>query len=99
MATFYFAETTNSGNLISANTAEELCHVSYRLNNVTGAKDCQLHTILNRHSKVFHGLGKQEQKKIKLNIDKNKTPRAQPRRRIPYHIRQKVQDAMEQLKK
>ncbi|XP_028414345.1 uncharacterized protein K02A2.6-like [Dendronephthya gigantea] len=99
VATFYVAETTDSGNLISATTAEELGLVSFHLNKVTETKDRELQNILNKHSKVFHGLGKLKQDKIKLNVDKTTTPRAQPQRRIPYHIRQKVQNAIEQLEK
>ena len=35
--------------------------------------------------------------KIKLDIDKTKIPKAQPQRRIPYHIREKVKNAIIEL--
>ena len=35
--------------------------------------------------------------KIKLDIDETKTPRAQPQRRVPYHIREKVTSAITEL--
>ena len=44
-------------------------------------------------------LGNLKQEEIRLNNDENKTPRAQPKRRIPYHVRLKVQDALEQIGK
>ena len=36
---------------------------------------------------------------MKLNIDKHQTPKAQPQRRIPYHIREKVKDALKDVEK
>ena len=36
---------------------------------------------------------------MKLNIDKHQTPKTQPQRRIPYHIREKVKDALKDLEK
>ena len=37
--------------------------------------------------------------KVTLSIDEAKTPKAQPQRRIPYHVRQKVKIALAQLEK
>ena len=34
---------------------------------------------------------------VKLNIDKEVTPTAQPQRRIPFHIREKVREAPKEL--
>ena len=34
---------------------------------------------------------------VKLNIDKEITPTAQPQRRIPSHIREKVGEALKEL--
>ncbi|CAB4007251.1 Hypothetical predicted protein [Paramuricea clavata] len=43
-------------------------------------------------------LGKFEAgEKVKLDIDKTKIPKAQPQRRIPYHIREKVKNAINEL--
>ena len=36
---------------------------------------------------------------MKLDIDKGQVPKAQQQRRIPYHIREKVKDAVKQLEK
>ena len=42
------------------------------------------------------GLGKLKGDKIKLNIDKDHAPKAQPQRRIPFHIRADIQRALEE---
>jgi hypothetical protein len=68
------------------------------LNHVT-TKDDNLDKILGKHTKVFHGLGKLKGVTVKLDIDKDQIPKAQPQRRIPYHIRNKVQDALKALEK
>ena len=52
---------------------------------------------MNKHANVFNGLGKLKGDKIKLNIDKEHTPKAQPQRRIPFHIRADIQRALEEL--
>ena len=53
-------------------------------------KDSNLDVTLQKHAKVFHGMGK-------LNIDKDHTPKVEPQRRIPFHIWQDVQSALEEL--
>ena len=57
VATFYITKTSNSGNLISATTAQELGLVSLHLNKFSDTQDHDLGNILNNHVKVFHGLG------------------------------------------
>ncbi|CAB4022057.1 Hypothetical predicted protein, partial [Paramuricea clavata] len=52
-----------------------------------------------RNAKVFDGLGKLKGQTVHLNIDPNANPKAQPQRRIPYHIRNKVKDAIITLEK
>ena len=61
------------------------------------SKDVALEKTLQKHSQVFSGLGKLNGEKIKLDIDNTKTPKAQPQRRIPYHIREKVKNAITDL--
>ena len=63
------------------------------------SKDATLENILQKNSKVFSGLGKLKGEKIKLDIDKTLAPKAQPQRRIPYHIREKVKNAITELEK
>ncbi|CAB4022955.1 PREDICTED: uncharacterized protein K02A2.6-like [Paramuricea clavata] len=96
VATFYVAKAANCGNLLSLSTAQELGLISLHLDKLT-SKDAALENILQKHSKVFSDLGKLKGEKIKLDIDKTKIPKAQPQRRIPYHIREKVKNAITEL--
>ena len=82
----------------SLNTAQELGLVSLKLNKLT-SKDAALDHILQKHSTVFTGSGKLHGTQIKLDIDKTKVPKAQPQRRIPYHLREKVKTAIHELEK
>ena len=59
--------------------------------------DEQLDTILQRYDDVFNGLGKLKDTKLTQNIDKSVTPVALKQRRIPFHIRKKVDDALNKL--
>ncbi|CAB4006435.1 Retrovirus-related Pol poly from transposon [Paramuricea clavata] len=97
VATFYVAKTTDSGNLISLTTAQELGLTSLYLNKVSMTKDKKLGKILDKHAKVFSDLGKLKGEKVELNIDKEHAPKAQPQRRIPYHIREDVKCALSEL--
>ena len=97
VATFYVTKTANSGNLLSSDTAQESNLISLHVNTIAIAdtvKDLNLKEILDKHAKVFEGLGKLKGQTVQLNIDKDVAPKAQPQRRIPYHIRKKVKDAL-----
>jgi len=98
VATFYVTKGKNCGNLLSLSTAQDLGLVSLHIDKLT-SKDAALENILQKNSKVFSGLGKLKGEKIKLDIDKTLTPKAQPQRRIPYHIREKVKNAITELEK
>ena len=94
VATLYVVKGSNdSGNLMFLSTAKDLGLISLHINQVT-TKDGSMDNILQKHSKVFDGLGKLKDTKVSLSIDVNKTPKVQPQRRIPYHVRQKVKTAL-----
>ena len=88
----------HSGNLLSLSTAQDLGLISLQLNKIS-VNDTGVDEILARHAKVFEGLGKLKGETVKLDIDKGQVPKAQQQRRIPYHIREKVKDAVKQLEK
>ena len=98
VATFYVVKGQNSGNLLSLSTAQDLGLITLHLKSVS-TKDAAVDNILDKHKSVFNGLGKLRGTTVKLDIDKTKTPKAQPQRRIPYHIREKVKTALQQLEK
>ena len=97
VATFYVVKTPDSGNLISSTTAQDLGLISLHINKLSNTKDKKLDKILTKHATVFEGLGKLNDVTIKLNIDPEQTPKTQPTRRIPFHIRDQVKHALEAL--
>ena len=98
VATFYVTKGKNYGNLLSLSTAQDLGLVSLHIDKLT-SKDTTLENILQKNSDVFSGLGKLKGEKIKFDIDRTLTPKAQPQRRIPYHIREKIKNAITELEK
>jgi hypothetical protein len=53
--------------------------------------------IVNNHSSVFQGQGKLQNKQIELIIDEAVKPVAQKQRRIPFHLREKVERELSKL--
>ena len=99
LATFYVMKEQKAGCLLSANTAQELGLISLNLNQVhsSNTKDDNVRAIIDEYKQVFEGLGKLKDDDVKLNIDKEAIPQAQQPRRIPFHIRKKVEDALKEL--
>ena len=99
LATFYVVKAQNSGNLLCVDTAQELNLISLHVNKLSQVSanvkstDPKLKKLLNKHASVFTGLGKLKNQNVKLSIDESVLPKAQPQRRIPYHIRDKVTTA------
>ena len=48
---------------------------------------------------MYNGIGKLKNVEVKLHIDENIPPVAQPARRIPFHLRKKVSTALKKLEK
>ena len=55
--------------------------------------------ILNEYSDRFEGLGKLKDFKLKLHINKDVKPVAQPPRRMPFQVRKQVQSKLDELLK
>ena len=53
--------------------------------------------LCNRYAKCFEGIGKLKGYKAKLHIDDSVTPIAVPHRRIPFHVRTKVNNELQYL--
>jgi hypothetical protein len=104
VATIYVTS-EDGGCLLSSETAQELGLVSLHLNQInknttstSSEQPSQLkpHTndkkpqhILDNHAPVFSGL---RNKQVELAIDERVTLVAQIQRRIPFHLRQKVEN-------
>ena len=102
VATIYVTE-ADGGCLLSAETAEELGLITLHLNQVTTTKptskgaqktligDKRVQRIVDNYSSILQGQGKLQNKQIELIIDKTIKPVAQKQRRIPFHLRGKVE--------
>ena len=68
-----------------------------QLTEMEHVQDSQTKEILRQHKTVFCGIGKLKDIQITLCIDKEVKPLAQQTRRIPFHIREKVEMQMQKL--
>ena len=53
--------------------------------------------LLEEYNDLFHGIGKMEGVKVDLHVDRAVTPVAQPHRRVPFSVRQKLEAELEKL--
>ena len=88
VATFYVAKAANCGKLLSLSTVQELGLISLHLDKLT-SKDAALENILQKHSKVFSDLGKLKGEKVKLDIDKTKVRKHNPKVAYPITFEKK----------
>ena len=64
----------------------------------SGGLGTSLQQVLEKHSEVFkEGLGELRGVKSKLYIDKDERPRYFPARHVPFSIRERVKEELEQL--
>ena len=74
------------------------------VNSVSSAKEEisskeSVDAILDEYEDIFHGIGKLKDVKVKLHIDESVKPVAQKHRRVPFHLRSKVDDELDRLLK
>ena len=50
--------------------------------------------LIEEYDDLFHGLGKLKNYQIKLHIDENIPPVAQPHRRVPFHVRKQLEEQL-----
>ena len=89
----------NSGSLLSYTTAADLNLIQIKLNAVKTGQSTPATTenLEAKYPKLFDGIGKLKDREIKLHIDSNVPPVAQPARRIPFHLRKKVSETLRDL--
>lgn len=51
----------------------------------------RLQKLISCNEELFHGIGKLKGMKVKLHIDESVKPAAQKHRRVPFHLRNKVE--------
>ena len=54
-------------------------------------------TLCDENPTFFQGIGKMKDVKVTLYEDNSVSPVAQPHRRIPYHMRKKVEEELQRL--
>ena len=109
IATIYVTA-QDGGCLLSNTTAQELGLISLlsvdtrtkasskdKGTGLSTIKDEQVRNILHKRSKVYQGVGKLNNRQIELLIDKSVKPVAQRQRKIPFHLRAKVDSELNRL--
>jgi len=82
-----------SETLISYKTAVDLGIVPV----INSVKGCEYSELCDKYKSVFTGLGKLKDKQIKFHIDESVVPSTQPARRIPFHVREQVEQELDRL--
>jgi len=84
--------------LISRDTAMKLGILKITLQTVQEkVPSLQWDDLKKKYNKVFSGVGKLNDRSVKLHIDDKVKPIAQPVRRVPFHIRQKLDSKLDEL--
>ena len=90
-----------NGNLLSYHTAQKLglITVSANIATITDRNTNKSKSLKEEFKSLFGGIGKVPNKQVKLHIDPGVTPREQPHRRIPFHIRKDAEKELKRLEK
>ena len=85
------------GSLLSYHTATELGLLNVNVNATTACSDITQSNLEIQYPSVFSGIGKLKDHQVKLHIDKNVVPVTQPHRRIPFHLRKKLENELDRV--
>ena len=105
VADVYVVNNKNSGCLLSSKTAQKLSLITLNLDKLETEKltkkeqfsDIDIKAMLKRHDKIFKGVGRLKGHMVKLNIDETVKPVSLKQRKVPFHIRKKVSEALKKL--
>ncbi|XP_067033687.1 uncharacterized protein [Acropora muricata] len=88
-------------NLLSYNTAQKLNVVTKSVNTatVTALNNTSPEVLQEEFRCLFGCIGKIRNKMVKLHVDPDVTPKKQPHRRIPFHVRGDVEKEFERLER
>ena len=93
VSTFYVTK-GSPGNLLSFNSCLDLdlIQVNNNIHHLPTSGSTNTDTIINKYPEIFEErIGKLKDYEVKLHIDSEVKPIAQPHRRIPFHLRAKVE--------
>ena len=91
----------NMGNLLSYNTAQKLGLITISVNTttVTDVNKNSPESLQEEFECLFGGIERLRNKIVKLHVDPDITPRQQPHRSIPFHVRGDVEKELERLQR
>lgn len=92
--TEFIVTNKNDITIISWETSQNLGLLS-RANTILESENSGKEKLKSSFPKLFTGLGKLKNVKIKLHIDKSVPPVAQKHRRIPFHVRKQLKEQIE----
>jgi len=83
------------GSLLSWRSAVELNLVKIVQDISAAGSTSTIQALVEEHANLFEGIGKLKDFQVKLHIDETVPAVAQPHRRIPFHLRQKVEEQLD----
>ena len=78
--------------MLSANTAKELKLIQFAFACTPTSPD-----IVDEYPELLEGMGKMQDVKVKFHVDTDVKPKQQSHRRIPFHMRKRVEDELKRL--
>ena len=99
-ADFVVVENLHAGSLLGKKTATDLGLLRVGpeyLSMVNQSVGTAVHAIVNKHDAVFNGVGKLKDYQLKVHLNPDITPVAQPQRRLPFHVRKDVEKKLQEL--
>ena len=98
LAKIYVSANPNAGCILGRKASTELgvMKLSDTINSIE-TKDSYIDNLITEYKDLFSGLGKMKDIEIKFEIDESVKPVAQKLRRVPYHVRQKVEKKIKEL--
>ena len=101
-ALFFVIQDQGNASVLSYKTASTLGLIKVdvaagNVNIVRSQGPLTLEKLAAEHPELFQNVGKLKNHEIKLHIDQSVKPVAQPHRRIPFHLRKKVEDELQSL--
>ena len=87
----------SSGSLLGWKTLQELnlCQIVQQVKILPSKLEAETPSgLLAEYEDMFHGLGKLKNYQIKLHIDEEVPPVAQPHRRVPFHVGKQLEEQL-----
>ena len=84
----------HGGNLLSANTASKLKLIQFAF---TCTPSSPTPDVCDEFPELYEGIGKMTDVKVKFHVDSEVKSKQQSHRRIPFHMRKRVEDELKRL--